>query len=491
MRCPYARWFLLSLLPLALCGCGQVLSFPAQPVAAAAGPSVRAYDTQGAGRADFFLFADTDGRISRIGFDRSGRGSADDIVDLDAIPFQRCRHLVIILDGFGYDVVKAYYDAGGLRMFHAPSRVIAPYPTLTDTSLEDVFNYIPCAGYEAQYFDRQANQVVGGAGSYLTGADEPYARFFRYRASILWDAISYVQPWAVFRKEINDALKGFERGGCQEFIAYFVSSAGVGTQDGAVGQKRCLERTERMINQVLWRTHGMVKITLTADHGHSYTPSTLAPMAKYLEKKGWRLRDHLNGERDVVWIRFGLVTYASLDTRRPAALAADLAGCPGVDLVSFTDGAAVTVLDSAGGRATIRRKGDAYSYELAAGDPLTLRPILSALKADAEGYYDANAVFTATADHEYPAPLERLWRGHFGLVQHPTSVLASLKDNYYSGSSSFAGAVHVASTHGSLNRKNSTTFIMSTAGELPPLLRSGEVHTAMSKLVGGPWPMER
>jgi hypothetical protein len=70
-------------------------------------------------------------------------------------------------------------------------------------------------------------------------------------------------------------------------------------------------------------------------------------------------------------------------------------------------------------------------------------------------------------------------------------VLASLKDNYYSGSSSFAGAVHVASTHGSLNRKNSTTFIMSTAGELPPLLRSGEVHTAMSKLVGGPWPMER
>jgi hypothetical protein len=200
--------------------------------------------------------------------------------------------------------------------------------------LEDVFNYSPCAGYEAQYFDRQANQVVGGAGSYLTGADEPYARFFRYRASILWDAISYVQPWAVFRKEINDALKGFERGGCQEFIAYFVSSAGVGTQDGAVGQKRCLERTERMINQVLWRTHGMVKITLTADHGHSYTPSTLAPMAKYLEKKGWRLRDHLNGERDVVWIRFGLVTYASLDTRRPAALAA--AGPPSAEKVTLT-----------------------------------------------------------------------------------------------------------------------------------------------------------
>lgn len=490
MRCNQAI-LLLPVLLFVLAGCSSALQFPADPVDAPAGEALRAYDTGGDGAADFFLFADESGRINRIGYNQNGGGTADAIVDLDRIPFERSRHLVIILDGFGYDVVKRYYDAGGLRMFHEPSRVVAPYPTLTDPCLEDVFNYVPCAGYEAKYFDRQANCVVGGAGSYLAGDDEPYARFFNYRASILWDAVSYIRPWSVYRHEINAALKRFDRGGPQEFIAYFVSSAGMGTQRGAEGQQRCLARVERMINQVLWRTQGTVKVTLLADHGHSCTPGKLVPMADYLKKKGWRVRDRLTADNDVVWIRFGLVTYASLDTRRPAALAADLAGCEGVDLVSFADGEAVTVLDSAGGRATIRRKGDRYSYEPAAGDPLKLQGVLTSLQADTEGFYGTDEMLAATAEHEYPAPLERLWRGHFALVERPTSVLVSLQDCYYSGSSGFAGAVKVASTHGSLNRKNSVTFIMSTAGPLPPLMRSREIHQAMSKLVGGPWPMQR
>jgi hypothetical protein len=51
--------------------------------------------------------------------------------------------------------------------------------------------------------------------------------------------------------------------------------------------------------------------------------------------------------------------------------------------------------------------------------------------------------------------------------------------------------VQVASTHGSLNRRNTTTFVMSTAGPLPELMRSAEVRVHLGELVGGKWPMGR
>ncbi len=480
-------------MPFLLGGCGQSLRFPAQTVSPSPSEAgvggVKAFDTAGDGRADFFMYPDNSGRITRIAYKPSGKQSSDAALNLDSIPFGDCRHLVIILDGFGYGVIKRYYDEGHLRVFYPPSRVIAPYPTLTDTSLEDVFNYIPCAGYEAQYFDCKENCVRGGAGSYLAGADEPYRQFLQYRASILWDAVSYLEPWAVFKKEVNDVISGFEHSKKREYIAYFVSSAGMGTAHGEEGQRQCLERVERMINQAIWQTHGKIKITMFADHGHSYTPSEPVSVANCLKSKGWRLGSKLAGDRDVVLISFGLVTYISIDAKHPDLLAADVVGCPGVDLVSYTDGDAVVIMSADGGKAKIRRAADRYSYETISGDPLKLKPILATLKADDKGYYGADDMFAATADHEYPAPLERLWRGHFALVDHPTSVLVSLKDNYYAGSTTFSGAVKVASTHGSLNRKNSTTFVMSTAAPLPPLMRSREVHKALSAMIGEPWPM--
>jgi hypothetical protein len=479
-----------------LAGCQPAMHFPAQaagstgsPQAGGAAAAYRSYDAGGVGHPDFFLFADAQGRVNRLGYDAAGQGRADTVVDLDAIPFSRCRHLVIILDGFGYEVVKKYYDEGGLRMFYPPSRVIAPYPTLTDTSLEDVFGYLPCAGYEAAYFDKRQNRLDGGTGRYMSGASMPYDRLLQYRAALLWDGISYMQPWFVFDRELNHAAARFNENRTQEFIAYFVSSAAVSTLEGAEGQRRCLASVEELIDQVLWQTHGMVKITLLADHGHSYMPSRLIPFDEYLKQKGWRTGESLTADRDVVWVRFGLLTYAAFSTRQPAALAADLSGCAGVDLASYAEGDAVVVLSADGGKATVRRKGERYAYQIAAGDPLKLKNALAVLTPDAEGYYDANEMFRATADAVYPAALERIWRAHFGLVENPADVLCSLKDGYYSGAGGFSGMIQVASTHGSLNRRNSTTFVMSTAGSLPPLMRSAEVRVLLGELVDGPWPM--
>ena len=89
------------------------------------------------------------------------------------------------------------------------------------------------------------------------------------------------------------------------------------------------------------------------------------------------------------------------------------------------------------------------------------------------------------------ASLQRIWRAHFSLVEDPPDVIVSLTDEYYYGSSFFSGAVQIASTHGSLNYKNSVTFIMSTAGPLPEVLQSKDVPAAMKQLTADRWPSGR
>jgi len=475
-------------------GCTKAVTFPAEPVSAGA-PGLPAgavaYDTSGGGGADFALLAGPGGRADRIAYLRDGNAPPE-IVNLDYLPLGHCRHLIVILDGFGYDVVKGFRDSGGLRLFHAPSRVIAPYPTLTDPCIEDLLNYMPCPAFEAEYYDRVKGRHVGGDLAYLAGRNMPYNRLLNYRANTLLDAVMYLLPWDIYRHEIGSLKKTFDRRLTQQVLAYVVSSAGMGTKYGADGQRRCLRLLDRLILQIVQETHGLTKVTLLADHGHSYTPARRIPLEDYLKSRGWRLTETLRGPRDVDYIRFGLETYASFATNSPGELAADLVGCEGVELASCVggDGNSVRVLAPGGASAVIARSGSGYCYR-SEGDPLKLEGILAKLHPDANGFYGADELLAATYMHEYPAPLQRLWRAHFGLVDHPPDVIISLRNGWFSGSAGLAAMARIASTHGGLNRTNSTTFIMSTAGPLPPVLRSRDVPAAMTALTGAPWPGRR
>jgi hypothetical protein len=475
-------------------GCQKPMNFPQESLAqpAISAGAFAAYDANHDSRADFFTYADSRGRINRIGYARDGSDKPTEIVDLDAIPATRCRHLVILLDGFCYDVVKQYYDNGGLRMCYPPSRVIAPYPTLTDLGFEDLLGYMPCLANEALYFDRATNRLVGGNSAYLEGRNEPYNRLLQYRANSLDDAFGYLYPWSIYNKEIQNAKVGFDRNESMEFIAYFVSSAGVGTAEGAEGQRRCLRVVDQFVNQVVCESRGLTKVTIATDHGHSYTPGRRIPLEFHLAGKGWHIVDSLTQPKDVVYIRFGIETYAAFYTNQRADLASDLSAAEGVEITSYAEKDAVVVLGNGGSKAIIHRNGDRYRYETMQGDPLKISEILAKLPADAQRYYAETDVFQATCTHVYPDPLARLWRAHFGLVQNPPDVIVSLADNYYSGSASFAGFIKVASTHGGLNLRNSSSFIMSTLGPMPEVMRCSDVPSHMAELLHVPsWPMRK
>jgi hypothetical protein len=304
----------------------------------------------------------------------------------------------------------------------------------------------------------------------------------------------------IFGHELDRIKQTFDKRSSREVLTYVVSSAGVSTRDGKQGQFACLREVDRLVKQVIAETRGLTKVTLVSDHGHSYTPARPAKLEAFLDKKGWNVTDRLKNPDDVVLIKFGLVTMASLSTRRPDALAKDLATHPGVELASVRGRQNPRSLNVYGpplsddqprSHGTIRRGDDGrFAYETVTGDPLKLAPLLAKLTPDRTGAYDPNDLLAATVDHEFPAPLQRLWRAHFSLVENPPDVIVSLGDEFYNGSGALDAWVEVNSTHGGLGRSNGVTFIMSTIAPLPGVMRSRDVPTVMRKTLGVPrWPI--
>jgi len=484
-----------AVLAAVLAGCGTGIWFPSQPLRRTAGRAD--YDFDGDGRAEFFCLFDKSGRIDRIAYDRDRDGKPDDVVPLRAIEPSRCRHLVLALDGIPFDVVREFYDSGHLRIFPPPTPVVPPYPVMTDLALEDAFGYVPCTGYEAKYYDRLRRRVVGGTSDYLAGKNEPFARIIQYRAPTLEDGSAYLNPEPVFREELARVRRLWDRREHMETIAYFVSTAALGSRRGRAGQIQALRECERLMMQVLCESRGLVKFTMLADHGQTDVPCKPAHLERHLRARGWRLAERLRGPRDAVLIRFGLVTVAAFSTLRPAGLAEDLLASDEVTLVSYVEGDAV-VVRTRGQKATIRSDdGKTFRYTCLRGDPLRLAGLLdegASTRPDGRTFrIDGRDLLKLTVRrrHEYPDALYRLWRAHFALVENPADVIVSLDDRFYNGSGLFSGAVSMASTHGGLNRRNSVTFIMSTAGDIPGPLRSEDIPAAVGRLFGRTFPLGR
>jgi hypothetical protein len=170
-----------------------------------------------------------------------------------------------------------------------------------------------------------------------------------------------------------------------------------------------------------------------------------------------------------------------------------VAGClvnhEDVEFACYPEDDGVVVHNSTG-QARITRGPNGYAYESQADDPLGLAPIIERLRRDgkvsADGGIDGAALFDATLHNVYPDPLARIWGAFHGLVENPPDLIVNLRDGACYGSHFFHAMIgKVSSTHGSLNRANSTTFVLTTLGELPPAMRSDQVLPALEELRRG------
>jgi hypothetical protein len=485
-------------LAAAAAGCASPLTFPAAPLSSTQTPDglVAAYDTRGGGKADYFTTQNAGGRIVRIAYEVDGHDKPGSFVDLDQVPIASAQQIVFILDGVGYEMVDEFRKEGRLRLFHPPARVISTFPAMTDIALGDIFRSVPCIGLEAVYFDHAANKIMGGDSDYLSMKNEDWARDCDYRAPMLIDALAYIKPDPIYNHELATFLKLFERRDRPMIVAYFVATAGLGTIEGADGQRKVLDRIDRLSEELVWRTRGLVKITIFSDHGHTLTKAEHADFKTYLAGKGWRPAEKLERPKDVVQIEYGFITYASFATAEREALASDLIGHPAVDLVTYQEGDAVAV-QSPAGKAVVERRGNRYCYRTISGDPLDLVPLVDAAKKadpslfDTDGFAEDRAWLKLTFTHRYPDAPDRLWRAFHGMVQHTPDVIASLKREYVSGWQRPIYNPKIASTHGDLDIRSSSAFIMSTSMPITPrwpFLRSRDLPDVLPVLTGRPWP---
>jgi hypothetical protein len=443
------------------------------------GQECRALRVKSTSQCDYFQYLNDKGRITQLGYDTDADGTPDVAVNLSAMNEDgQNPHYVILLDGIPYDLVQAMYAEGHFRLFYPPSKVIGPFPSMTDVAYTELFLPVELLGFEALYYNRGTHKLSDGDRVYLNGGNELWAKRVDYRVPMWLDPVGYACPGFLFDHELAAIEKMMNRRRCGTAIGYSVGTATVGTRKGEAGLRKCLRDVERLCEKIVYERRGRCRITLMADHGHNLTPGIFFDMSAAVKVCGYHPAKRLRNSNDVVVIEFGLVTNSAMYTGDPDGVARALVdGYDEVNLAVYplaVGGERKVVVRSRDGLAYVSKVDGGYRYEMVRGDPLKL-----AGKVDVTGVMNDRALFDATVDHDYPDPLARVWGAFDGMVRYPADLVVTVKDGWFCGKPSFARSVSVASTHGSLNRQNTETFVMTTIKPLPAAMRMGEVPAAV------------
>jgi hypothetical protein len=454
--------------------------------------NVRGWRVKQSHHCDYFEYLDRGGKVVALGYDNNGDGQPEQRIDLLATAgSDQYPHYVILLDGIPYQLVKELYDEGYFRLFYRPSELISCFPSMTDIAFCQMLGPTVPQGYEALWYDRARGRLTGGASDYLGEKNAPWQKLLDYRSPMILDAVGYVVPGFLFRNELAGLNRLFEPRPARRgtVVGYSVGTATVGTKKGKEGLIQCLKDIDALCEKIVYQHHGKCRITLAADHGHDLTPSAYFQVSKALKEAGFHVTNSLRKQGDVVCIEFGLVTCSAMHTDEPARVADALLTREQVSLAIYPlpDEKAWIIVRDRDGLARIRKGEHGYVYQVERGDPLRLKPIIEQLarqgKISPTGEIDDQSLFEATFNHVYPDPLARIHLAFNGLVSHPADIIITLNDGWFAGASDLAASVTVASTHGSLARTNSATFIMTTIRELPEAIRIADVKTVLPQIV--------
>jgi hypothetical protein len=490
------RWLTchLALLSLTACAPSARLTFPQSPVEST--PTRLAYDTDGDGRADFALLAAAPNLPRRIlQYDDDGDGRPDRIYDMDAYDDAMIPHVVILIDSIPYGAVAERFAQGGFSFFDPPRKVIAPFPTMSGLIFTRILHAPPLPGVNNQYFDPRLGEggavrdmIRGRAFGYVN----PWQQHLDYHAGYIDNGLAFLHPRPWFAAELERVRHAIDDDDDRTTIAYIASSSGMLSARGREGLAETLDGLEQLCTQLLYERQGALDITILSDHGHNLIAGEHFDLPAALRQAGFDVGGRLRDNNDVVLDLDGLVNYAGIHTRTPAAVAEALAPIEQIQLLMYLDQDAV-VIRSAAGACRIRAAagGDRFAVELVDGaDPLGYAPIIDELRAsgimDEHSFAPDRAWFDATVDHEYPDAPRRAWDAFHGSVVNPPALMAVIRDGWYVGDKSFERYITMQSTHGGFNQQHSAAFVLTTTGRLHGPLRSRDVLPAVMGAAAGP-----
>ncbi len=409
----------------------------------------------------------------------------------------RPRRLLLCLDGVPHEVTYAAKERGLFKAFSSPSKLLSPFPTMTNVALSCMFEASPPLGYESLYFDRTSRELRGGARKYI-GRRTPdkipssYMDRLDYQEPLAFEYLVYVAPETIWQADMRRFRDRFRQ--APKDRDYFAFLKGT---DGLLhirGRKRidvALQSLDRILTEMLEWCGAETEIVLFSDHGMNLEENRRVHLQTHLMRYGYDIKDHLDkrARHSVVIPAFGLCGYVALycGIEEDIPLLADvLVSLEGVDFAVHREGDENAVMvKGASGTARIGRKSDGtsnlYRYEQLTGDPLRLGAVVKAL-ADAKlinenGYAPDHAWFARTANHVYPDAVANVYESlHATRVGHTADVLLSLKDGYYYGASFFSRLVRLEATHGNALSASSNAFLMSTHRDFPAHVRADQAR---------------
>jgi hypothetical protein len=408
----------------------------------------------------------------------------------------RPRRLLLCLDGVPFEMIKAARERGLFDRFEAPSRLLSPFPTMTNIALSTMLGATPPNGYESLYFDKHAREMRGGISKYI-GRRTPdkvpssYMDQLDYQEPLHFEFLVYVAPEAVWRADMRRFRERFRAAPqTRDFFAFLKGTDGLLHIRGPQRLAVALESLDRILREIHDWCGEETEIVLFSDHGMNLQENRRANVQTHLRKNGYAMASHLRGaagQRSIAIPAFGLCGYAALycaDEARSDVSDA-LASLEGLDFSLHLDGERAVMVKGPGGAARIERRenghGPLYRYQQLAGDPLKLAQALTNLresgKLDQHDYATDRAWYEQTAEHTYPDTLANLYNSlHTPRVGHNADVLISFKDGYYYGFSPFSRIVNLAATHGNALKASTSAFLMSTHRTFTPTVRACEAQ---------------
>lgn len=407
----------------------------------------------------------------------------------------RPRRLLLCLDGVPHALIKVAQGRGLFESFNRPTRLLSPFPTMTNVALSAMLTASPPAGYESLYFDREARELRGGIKKYL-GRRTPdkipssYMDELDYQEPLAFEFLIYVAAETVWRSDMQRFREHFRAAPRdRDYFAFLKATDGLLHSRGPERLAIALESLDQILNEIQQVCGRETEILLFSDHGMNLRENRRANLVRHLQHCGFNVGSTLNnrGNRAVSIPAFGLCSYAAAycvgDEIIPQ-VAQTLTGEPGVDFTVYRDGSTVVVNGHQGSARIEKREANGesfYRYITSSGDPLSLGPVMRSLKAagqlDEEGFGHDAIWFAQTNSHDYPDALANIYSSlSRARVKHTADVLISLRDGYYFGWSPFGRMVRLAATHGNAQSPSSNAFMMSTHRELPEYVRADDAR---------------
>ena len=400
------------------------------------------------------------------------------------------RHLYLGLDSVPYSIFIEAQERGLFKDFRTPSKVIAPFPALSNYAWAVIMNTEKIESYQAKYYHFGLNKIVGRL-MHEVGKPTYPNRFDFSDDRVIKKIIAYITGGGSVKGEMKHlADRVLSSNQPRLFFALIGTSDIVAHMKGAKGLHKLLKIVDRELVRIREEHFKKFKeplvITLVSDHGNTLKSGKIISVKKVLKENNFKLTKRLKGPNDVIHHTSGILSVANFfiqDTRK-IELAHTLATQPWSDVVvTFDREKDVFLVISQKGTLAFEYREEKNEFRirnLVGEDPLGLAPHLPLGK-----WIPQSQVLEVSVETGYPDSLMRIQTGLTQRrVNHPASVIVSLKPGHESGSKfmKFLSKLRGRSgTHGALAALESVGLISSTDHEFPEWVPAREVH----KLIEG------